>query len=333
MEVFLILVFIFIGLIVSSSLTTPTQTHDQNSKEKLAPNNESLTQTKSASFFRQKIRVVGVSYRNESGLSRQECIGQLSLKDSLWMEKDIDNTYDANALSVVSKYGVLGHVPRDLASKLIDIKQIKIIFISKGRAPNGLWGCTVEILMPNNNHKSHSPKEEEIIAEFKLEDGRAYSHVLLLQQLDSLAARVFTPDDDIKLTHASLGEGIITNIEARSDAKALLTVKYKMETCKHTSDIFSSSNISAITPVSMKASAINKYIDLLPNSKPYEEQKRKYYSTFSNSNDDSCYGLSESEISDIMYPEYDQDEFNEYDESLDGHDGIDSYWHDYHKHD
>jgi hypothetical protein len=154
-----------------------------------------------------------------------------------------------------------------------DIKQIKIIFISKGRAPNGLWGCTVEILTPNNNHKSYPPKEEESIAEFKLEDGRAYPHILLLQQLDSLAARVFTPDDDIKLTHASLGEGIITNIEAPNDAKALLTVKYKMETCKHTSDIFSSSNISTITPVSMKASAINKYIDLLPNSKPHMKSK------------------------------------------------------------
>lgn len=98
----------------------------------------------------QSVQVVGTSYANETGVCRQDCIGQLIPTDKLWLERDTANTHDRNALRVMSAHGQLGFIPRALAAQLatVDGGKLSVTLLSKGRASNGLWGCSVRLGVP-----------------------------------------------------------------------------------------------------------------------------------------------------------------------------------------
>lgn len=286
------------------------------------------------------VRVAGVSHTNKEGPSRQECIYKLSEGDRIWLERDSSNPYDRNAIRVMTTHGQIGYIPREHAASLtrVEIKNIRASFASKGRATNGLWGCTIKLIAQEKSKASSLQEKNENKNNYStalLKDGRAYPHLLLLQELDSHAAEVFSLEDGIKIIHSSLGEGEIIEIQGRSNARALLTVKYASETCKHTSDIFSSPYIASIPmSVSMKDTALWKYLALLPSAKPHEKTKLSALtiSTELDFDDHPFGGLSSIEVEYIMDNESSTD-FADYEDQDNGYDDVNSYWHEYHKHD
>lgn len=284
------------------------------------------------------VRVAGVSHANREGPTRQECICKISEGDRIWLERDSSNPYDTNAIRVMTTHGQIGYIPREHAASLacVETKNIRASFASKGRATNGLWGCTIKLSAQEKPKTSSLHAKNENKNNYStalLKDGRAYPHLLLLQELDSHAAEVFSLEDGIKIIHSSLGEGEIIEIQGRSDARALLTVKYASETCKHTSDIFSSPYIANIPmSFSMKDTALWKYLALLPSAKPYEKIKLSDLTISTDFDDDPFSGLSTIEIEYIMGNEPSTD-FADYEDQDNGYDGVDSYWHEYHKHD
>ncbi len=93
--------------------------------------------------------VAGVSHANRDGSSRQNMLTMLGHGDTLWIEREPSNPHDPNALRVMSKYGQIGYVPRQLAASLKGLpeKDIDAELHSKGRAINGLWGCQVRLAL------------------------------------------------------------------------------------------------------------------------------------------------------------------------------------------
>ena len=65
-------------------------------------------------------KVVGVTFRNEDGTSRESIIARMSETDSIILERDPYNEYDSNAVKVcvINDDGKqqIGHLPRTLAA-------------------------------------------------------------------------------------------------------------------------------------------------------------------------------------------------------------------------
>ena len=72
------------------------------------------------SVFVYDSKVVGVSQNNDNGSSRQEIIEkEVAEEDSLILKPEPDNTFDRNAVKVLSKFGnQIGYLNRDLAEKV-----------------------------------------------------------------------------------------------------------------------------------------------------------------------------------------------------------------------
>lgn len=68
-------------------------------------------------------KLVGVSFKNEDGSSRQELIKNLKLTDTLLIEHEPNNQYDQNSHIVKHNDKILGHISRELAKELIEKKQ------------------------------------------------------------------------------------------------------------------------------------------------------------------------------------------------------------------
>ena len=81
-------------------------------------------------------KVVGVSFKNNDGIERQELIKNLTPEDTLTIEKEENNPYDVNSHVIKNKDSIIGHVSRNLAQdlvnkvkegqKLIGIKEFKV---------------------------------------------------------------------------------------------------------------------------------------------------------------------------------------------------------------
>lgn len=98
-------------------------------------------------------RIAGVSHQNEVGPSRQVCLEKLTLYDELWLEQDPENRFDKNAVKVLSQRGQLGFLPREEAKYLSgqDLASVRVELKSKGKASNGLWGCTIDLHLPQTS--------------------------------------------------------------------------------------------------------------------------------------------------------------------------------------
>lgn len=59
------------------------------------------------------ISVVGESFRNADGSSRQSIIGRCRVGDSVTLEREPDNPHDANAVKVLTHHGCIGMIGRD----------------------------------------------------------------------------------------------------------------------------------------------------------------------------------------------------------------------------
>ena len=65
-----------------------------------------------------KLKVVGVTFTNEDGLSRQGIIATLKDNDKVFLRREPTNRYDTNAIAVFTEYGQVGYIGKDYSSIL-----------------------------------------------------------------------------------------------------------------------------------------------------------------------------------------------------------------------
>jgi hypothetical protein len=138
-------IFIFFRDVVLESLQEWLSSSRQRALHLSRPQESALTW--------QMVRVAGVSYSNSDGVSRQDCIRQWSPGDKVWLERDLNNIHDANAVRVMTEHGQLGFLPRGLSARLTDtdLTLVRIKGASKGAASNGLLGCSIQLAIPSDH--------------------------------------------------------------------------------------------------------------------------------------------------------------------------------------
>lgn len=126
--------------------------HDRLSREPSRPNPKSNLPDKqhqeiNSAIGWQTVQVAGVSYSNSNGTSRQVSIRKWPTTEKIWLERDVMNVHDRNAIKVVTEYGQLGFLPRTLSAKLekTNLDLIQVRGGSKGPASNGLYGCSIQL--------------------------------------------------------------------------------------------------------------------------------------------------------------------------------------------
>ncbi len=99
------------------------------------------------------LRVVGESFSNPSGSSRQEIIDQSSPGDVAYLAPEPDNPHDPHAVRVYvpGANGVaeqIGYLPRGYEDIVDEVRSGRVAawLKSKQRADNGLWGATLYLL-------------------------------------------------------------------------------------------------------------------------------------------------------------------------------------------
>lgn len=65
-----------------------------------------------------KLKVVGVTFSNDDGTSRQEIIKGLSIHSPLTLRREPTNKFDTNAIAVWSEDKCVGYIGKDYASIL-----------------------------------------------------------------------------------------------------------------------------------------------------------------------------------------------------------------------
>jgi len=69
------------------------------------------------------IKLVGVTFNNENGMSRQGILANLSKGNEVTLKREPQNPHDKNAIAVLSSLGQIGYIGRDYAqilSNMID---------------------------------------------------------------------------------------------------------------------------------------------------------------------------------------------------------------------
>lgn len=99
------------------------------------------------------LRVVGESFDNPNGTSRQQIIATTELGTMAFLLPEPDNPHDPNAVRVfVSRGGQataqIGFLPRGQDDVVDDVRggRIAAWFAGKDRADNGLWGATLYLV-------------------------------------------------------------------------------------------------------------------------------------------------------------------------------------------
>ncbi len=215
------------------------------------------------------VQVVGTSFRNPTGVNRQDCIIRTCPSDEIWLERDTSNTHDPNALRVMSRHGQLGFIPRGLAAELatIDSNKLSANFLSKGRASNGLWGCSIRLGTPPT--------------------------------VDPAASKPALNSSDTGFKKASALQAAREGRLSYSQLLAVIDRAQHLGLEPHEVEVFETAR---------------RYANPPPPPAPWKKPPRSVCI-------DDFEDYPEQELSKHAYSEDD------------GYDGIDSYWHEYHKHD
>lgn len=62
-----------------------------------------------------KLKVVGVTFTNEDGTSRQSIIRGMSVMDNVILRREPTNKYDTNVIAVITDKGQAGYIGKDYA--------------------------------------------------------------------------------------------------------------------------------------------------------------------------------------------------------------------------
>lgn len=106
-----------------------------------------------ANYHAHDLRVVGESFANDNGSSRQEIIGRTSPGDAAYLVPEPDNPHDADAVRVFvpGRSGMaeqIGYLPRGYEDVVEEVRAGRVAawFKSKRQADNGLWGATLYLV-------------------------------------------------------------------------------------------------------------------------------------------------------------------------------------------
>ncbi|HEY8593278.1 MAG TPA: HIRAN domain-containing protein [Sphingomicrobium sp.] len=95
------------------------------------------------------IGIVGESFNNEDGSSRQAELARCKDGESVRLVRDPENSHDANCVKVVSKRGVqIGNISRSddwIASRMDSGKPITAKILSVGTGERNLLGAVIEV--------------------------------------------------------------------------------------------------------------------------------------------------------------------------------------------
>lgn len=99
---------------------------------------------------RYDVDVVGESFQNEDGSSRQEELARLRVGDEVTLERDHHNPYDANCVRVLSARGIqIGNAGREqakwLSKRIAEGKRVEARIASIGESSSGLLGATLKV--------------------------------------------------------------------------------------------------------------------------------------------------------------------------------------------
>lgn len=92
--------------------------------------------------------VVGVSFKNEGGSSRQEIIGKMSEGDVVKIIPDPTNKYDPNALAVYWQKQQIGFLSKDIAKSwkgiiTSEVSGVVTNFKNSSKDPTKFYGLTI----------------------------------------------------------------------------------------------------------------------------------------------------------------------------------------------
>lgn len=95
-------------------------------------------------------KIVGVSFCNCDGKSRQDLLKLTLPDDKLTLKRDPYNKYDNNCINVCNQHGfILGHLSKELAAKLASRMDNNLKLTSRVLAVTGgndkYYGCNIEI--------------------------------------------------------------------------------------------------------------------------------------------------------------------------------------------
>ncbi|RJG38973.1 HIRAN domain-containing protein [Motilimonas pumila] len=164
MLTFILILFSFwcffkIADLIAKTGENNTKTTHKNEEETGVSLN-SIVNENGISYQARKVQVVGVSYSNNTGPSRQTCIARLKSCDDVWLEAEPDNKYDKNAIKVMSVHGQLGYLPKAIAATISSslLNSIVVEFLSKGTSNKNYWGCSVTLKIPLTPSETPSPQ-------------------------------------------------------------------------------------------------------------------------------------------------------------------------------
>lgn len=221
--------------------------------------------------FSYEFKVAGVSFYNDDGTSRQEILKRLQPGMSLSIIVDSQNSYDVNALKVMSPLGCIGFVPKDEKAKLLPkLKQIsRILLKSKKQVSNGLWGGIVGIEFNNDNkHIDSLSNQKSAIFKNQMEQGSLFRenekvkvNLQLLIEISTEFEKIFSDNDNIILHHHFFNDGKIVSVEQcpGTQDSIRISVKFKHDTLSFYLKDLRKQFAKIMT---IKASAFPKYIEV-----------------------------------------------------------------------
>ena len=95
-----------------------------------------------------KLKVVGVTFANPDGTSRQEIMSNLVEGSSVFLEREPNNKFDKNAVKVNTLLGQVGYLGRDYAailSGMMDTGHIFTATIAELDTYKGNWFMQINI--------------------------------------------------------------------------------------------------------------------------------------------------------------------------------------------
>lgn len=97
------------------------------------------------------VEVVGESFSNDDGTSRQKIIKKLAVGNSVSLVHDKDNKHSQTAVAVISSHGQIGFLPSESRVKEMVLEMLSknitpnAKIISIGTGDSGLYGVVLDV--------------------------------------------------------------------------------------------------------------------------------------------------------------------------------------------
>ena len=256
LEIFYLLLFLSALALASKLSNEKTKNREleykiSNLNKKLNENSINKHVTKKYTTDSNAIKVVGVTYTNEIGGSRQKIINDLQNGDYVYAMLDPKNKYDANAIRLVSNMGCIGFFEKNSIEINKNLKYANKYFIIKKLESNDNVG--VRLYQKNISY-----------SRFYF-DNICYISILkgILTHAGSNVASIFM-ENDILIEHVKFGLGNVFSVNERLKNGLYYNVKHLdlseyEDVKKYAYDLFISDKIAHVY---IKEDRLELYLNL-----------------------------------------------------------------------